>query len=190
MKFTCLIIAVTLLTGCSKESDDTKSAQLAGAESESKGKRSAEAAEAPSPAAKETQVPSADETVKAFCEVFLKGDFAGMASFYADEVLLEKNSEFLKPRWGILSEDDVREARTVSREQLMGAYTRFIAKIGDEKWQKVMGKVSKDQISVTPENGMEHLAIQTGHGDDTLHFKFRYNTDAAKWQIAAEKTDY
>lgn len=128
---------------------------------------------------------------KNFWNVFVQADMALLEEQYADEIILKAGSEFLKKQWGINESDDRTKDKTVSREDLMKAYSVMFAKIGEKKWKKVFGSIAEENITAkTLENKHVILIIKIGKGDDQFEFELAFNEDKAKWQVVAEQTDY
>ncbi len=129
-----------------------------------------------------------------FWKVFVQGDIATLQDHYADEVVLRAGSEFQKKEWGINESGDRSKDTSVTKSELMKAYSAMLAKIGTKKWRQVFGGIAKgDMNTKTLENEHVLLTVRTGPGageDDAIQFEFALDKGNARWQVVSERTDY
>ena len=133
----------------------------------------------------------ASTAAKDFWKVFVKGDIAALQDQYADEVVLKAGSEFLKKEWGINESGERDKDKTVTKADLIKAYSAMLSKTGKDKWGKVFGGITEDKIRTkTLANKHVVLTVKTGPGDDQIEFELALNKDQTKWQVVGERTDY
>jgi hypothetical protein len=128
---------------------------------------------------------------KNFWKVFVQGDIAALQDQYAAEVVLKAGSEFLKKEWGINESGEREKDKTVTKPDLMKAYSSMLSKIGKDKWRNLFGAIPEDKMTTkTLENRHVVLTVKTGSGDDQIEFELAPNKDQTRWQVVSERTDY
>jgi hypothetical protein len=138
---------------------------------------------------------------KEFWTALAKGDTAAMKDFYAPQVTLLPGSELLKQQWGIKTAGDRSKPLVVTRDELLAAYGRMIAKIGRAKWSKAFGNVPGEKVVVKSavtsaesalldwRQGDLVLQVRPDKDDNALRYVLR-QSKSGTWEVVSELADY
>jgi hypothetical protein len=155
-------------------------------------------APASAPASRPATAPSGEDARKIgkeFIADLAKADTDALGKHYAQGVAVLAGSELLKPEWGLDPDGDRSTALAVSRDDLMKAYGRLIAKSG-KRWKKMFADLAEESMSTEfaaadklPVTQRGDLLLTVKIGSDSLLYIFRQQA-SGKWEVVAERTDY